>query len=261
VQRIEQKAVFVEDNFKSIIACCAQSPHDALKDGLVTEYLQTKGNPKDFDIKLLDPAVNLLINFPARTVYCKHIEACDVKTYLVDWANGEAKCRHCDEEFSDPTSEIYIDNFLLKALILYSESVTYRVSEDTFIPKNEKLQPHLLSKVIADNNKNKDYQVTYESERYKNKVSLKFNLSCSLSQRLMKNPITLRDCTHPACMDQEAYQSVQPHLRPARCPFPGCGEKMIESNLVKDMVVSDILGLKPQTMNVTYLLKKKNDPG
>jgi hypothetical protein len=259
-QTVEVKRKLVDQLFQSIISVCAARPHDSLKDGLVEKHKkfliekQGKLGPIDeFEVNLVDPAVNLLINFPARSLKCQHLEVCDVKTYLVDLANSQTTCRICHVEIEDPNDDIYIDNFLVRGLLLYSEKVIYRCKDDTFIPKDAKLPAHTLKKIIEENTNS----ITYTSDRYKNRTTIKFVLKCQVTDQPLKNPISLKTCSHPACIDLDGYLSLAMDKRPQRCPWLGCGEKIIETNLVKDLVVRDVILKKPNTSEVVYNVKEK----
>ena len=179
------------------------------------------------------------------------LETFDVRTYLKCWGQGNLTCPKCQESFDDPIDDIYIDNNMNKATILNTEEVIYLFKKKIFIP-SQNIPTSTLIKII-------DVGIDYDAERYKNRTKLTFDLNCLLSKKRMNKPITMKECTHPACFDLIEYGNM--NQRPEKCPHPKCGLILIPNQLVMDLVVQNILALNPKEDFCNYnLISKRIEP-
>jgi hypothetical protein len=200
---------------------------------------------KTIEIDLLDPIMKVRMNIPAKLNNCEHVDCCEINTYISNYAKKIVPlCPICPKNKilpsdSDPSDTVVIDVFAMKALQCLSRSntVLYLVNHDVFIPKTTKelkCFPSTVKKII-----NKNPPITRDSLRYKNKESgFPFKLrSLICNDDCMKDPITMPDCKHHACMDLSEYF----RKRPETCCSPGCGIKIDELELTRDLVMTEVL--------------------
>ena len=242
---LEEKLTLINDALKQIILFNTTFPEGSVNP--LEAYFQANPDQEEIKINLIDKEANSLIEFPARTRNCEHLETFDVRTYLKCWGQGNSTCPKCQEPFDDPKDDIYIDNHMNKATILNTEEVIYLFKKKIFIP-SQGIPTSILIKII-------DVGIDYDAERYKNKTKLTFNLNCLLSQKRMNKPITMKECKHPACFDLIEYGNF--NERPEKCPYPKCGLILIPHQLVIDLVVQNILALEPKEDFCNYNLISK----
>lgn len=206
------------------------------------------------EINLGDAVSKELMILPVRFKNCKHIEAIDARTFAVLY--GEAfinntpmiKCPvgNCDsiideDDFDEYYDYVYVDGFLVRALMLDRMTVRYIPSRDEFYDPNDVSR---IKEII------KSRRIENPLGPHKKKTTI--FLTCELTKERMRVPVVSSKCNHNACMDLEAYLNFQPE----KCPMEDCDNELFSEDMGIDAMVEKIIKLNPLRDSVKYNITK-----